>query len=60
MGKSLKGNMIIFIKDNCNEIIEVDKRLVDLFTRSFPSAEVVPRLEHGPHPKLLKNNIDFR
>jgi len=48
------------IKDNCDVIIETDKRLVDLFTRSFPSAEVVPRLDHEPHPRLLKNDIDFQ
>ena len=48
------------IKDSCDVIIETDKRLVDLFTRSFPSAEVVPRLDHEPHPRLLKNDIDFQ
>ena len=48
------------IKDNCDVIIETDKRLVDLFTRSFPSVEVVPRLDHEPHPRLLKNDINFQ
>jgi hypothetical protein len=48
------------IKNNCDVIIETDKRLVDLFTRSFPSAEVVPRLDSEPHPRLLKNDINFQ
>ena len=48
------------IKNNCDVIIETDKRLVELFNRSFPSAEVVPRLDHEPRPRLLKNDIDFQ
>jgi len=48
------------IKDKCNVIVETDERLVDLFTRSFPAAEVVPRLNHKPHPRLLKKDINFQ
>jgi len=48
------------IADGCEVIIEADKRLTPLFARSFPKAEVVPRLENSPHPRLLQKDIDFQ
>jgi hypothetical protein len=48
------------IRDNCHVIIETDKRLLKLFKRSFPKAEVVPRQKNEPYPRLLDNDIDFQ
>ena len=48
------------IEDGCHVIIEADPRLVSLFQRSFPQAEVVPRELPDAHPRLLESNIDFQ
>jgi hypothetical protein len=48
------------IEDGFNFVIESDKRLVDLFARSFPGVEVIPRLEDEPHPRLLEDDIYFQ
>ena len=47
------------IQDGVEVIIETDTRLVDLFERSFPKAEVVPRITPA-NPRLLKNDIDYQ
>ena len=47
------------IQDDIEVIIETDTRLVNLFERSFPKAEVVPRITPA-HPRLLKNDIDYQ
>jgi len=41
-------------------LIEVDPRLTKLFERSFPSAEVVPRLKTTAHNRLLKKDINYQ
>lgn len=48
------------IKDGCQVIIEVDQRLVGLFERSFPGAEVIPRLNPDAHPRLFEKDVDFQ
>lgn len=40
-------------------VLESEPRLVSLFARSFPEAEVVPRW-WPLHPRLVQNNIDFQ
>jgi len=40
-------------------IVECEPRLVTLFERSFPAAEVVPQAQ-PPHPRTLQPGIDFQ
>jgi hypothetical protein len=47
-------------KDGCHVIVETDERLTDLFTRSFPNAEIIPRQVKAPHSRLLEGDIDFQ
>jgi hypothetical protein len=47
-------------EDGCQVIIETDERLKDLFTRSFPDVEIIPRQDNPPHSRLLENDIDFQ
>jgi tetratricopeptide (TPR) repeat protein len=39
-------------------VVECDRRLVDLFERSFASTEAVPRND-PPHPRTLTGDIDY-
>ncbi len=43
----------------CDVIIEVDERLVNIFKRSFPRAEVFPRSD-PPNKRLLSKDIHFQ
>ena len=47
-------------EDGCQVIIETDERLTDLFTRSFPNAEIIPRQDNATYPRLHDDNIDFQ
>jgi len=40
-------------------IVECDPRLVPLFARSFPDAEIIPKCE-PPHPRTLEGDIDWQ
>ena len=42
------------IEDGMDFLVEADKRLVDLFSRSFPEVEVVPRLEQRSSPSFVR------
>lgn len=48
------------IEDGLDFLVEADKRLIDLFSRSFPEVEVVPRLEKDPHPRFLESDIGYQ
>jgi tetratricopeptide (TPR) repeat protein len=48
---------IIAQADRC--VIECTAKLVPLFTRSFPKAQMVPKL-NPPHPATLMNGFDYQ
>lgn len=65
-GEQGVGDEILFagaIPDAVNAgarvIVECEPRLVELFSRSFPGAEVFPR-EAPPHPRVLEKEIDWQ
>lgn len=47
------------INYGCRVVVEADTRLVSLFERSFPRAEIVPRID-PPDPRALSADIDFQ